>query len=138
MLSIDLSVIVIFVIVWILVLVLSKVYFKPLLRVMGKRDNQIQQDQDAAQKALDEYAATLEKIQEDINAAKTSARQTREEWAREAQREKERMIEEVSQECRQQIQKAHCELDEKVELLKKELEPRSQDLAERIAEKFLN
>ena len=138
MLSIDASVIVIFVIVWILVLVLSRVYFKPLRRVMRQRDGQIRQDREAAQEAMDKHAKTFERIEGDIDAAKISARETREEWAREAQREKESMIEEVSQECRKQVQKAHRELEEKVEHLKKELEPRSQDLAEKIAKKLLN
>lgn len=138
MLSIDLSVIVIFVIVWILVLVLSKVYFAPMRRIMRRRDDQIQQDQGAAQKALEKYTETLQKIEEDIAAAKISAREIREDWVREAQREKESMIEEVSQECRQQVRKAHLELDDKVERLKKELEPRSQEFAEKITKRLLN
>lgn len=138
MLSIDLSVIVIFVIVWVLVLVLKKVYFKPMGRIMRQRDGQIQQDQDATQEALDKYGKTLERIEEDIRAAKTSARETREKFEREAQKEKENMIEEVSQECRAQVEKAHQELKEKVECLRKELEPRGQDLAKNIAKKLLN
>lgn len=138
MLSIDLSVIVIFVIVWILVLVLSKVYFAPMRRIMGRRDDQIQQDQGAAQETLEKYAETLQRIEKDIDAAKISARETREEWVREAQREKEIMIEEVSQECRQQVRKAHRELDDSVEHIKKELEPRSQELAEIITKRLLN
>ncbi len=138
MLSIDFSIIVIFVIVWVLVLVLTKVYFKPVGRVMRKRDGQIQQDQDATQEALDKYGKTLERIEEDIRAAKTLARETREKFEREAQKEKESMIEEVSQECRVQVQKAQQELKEKVECLRKELEPRGQDLAKNIAKKLLN
>ena len=138
MLSIDLSVIVIFVIVWILVLVLSKVYFKPVGRVMKKRDGQIQQDQDATQDAMEKHTKTLERIEQDLTAAKASARETREKWEREAQREKERLIDEVSQECRTQVQKAQKELAENVERLKKDLEPRGQDLAKRITKRLLN
>jgi F0F1-type ATP synthase membrane subunit b/b' len=126
------------VIVWILVLVLSKVYFAPMRRIMGRRDDQIQQDQGAAQETLEKYAETLQRIEKDIDAAKISARETREEWVREAQREKEIMIEEVSQECRQQVRKAHRELDDSVEHIKKELEPRSQELAEIITKRLLN
>ena len=138
MLSIDLSVIVIFVIVWILVLVLSKVYFKPVGRVMRQRDGQIQQDQDATQDAMENHAKTLERIEQDLKAAKASARETREKWEREAQKEKERLIDEVSQECRTQVQKAQKELAENVERLKKDLEPRGQDLAKRITKRLLN
>jgi F-type H+-transporting ATPase subunit b len=138
MLSIDLSVIVIFVIVWVLVFVLSRVYFKPVRRIMNQRDGQIQQDRTAAQEALDKYTKTLEKIEEDIKAAKTSAREIRENWAQEAQKEKESMIDEVSRECRSQVRKANQELNENVERLKKELEPRGKEFAERIAKRLLN
>ena len=138
MLSIDLSVVVIFVIVWVLVLVLSKVYFTPLRRIMGERDRWIQQDKDAAQDAMEKSEQVLEGIEQDLAAAKSAARETRDKWLREAQMEKEKMIDEVSRECRTQVQKAHKELDEKVESLKKELEPRSKNLAERIAKRILN
>lgn len=138
MLSIDISLVVIFAIVWILVVVLSKVYFNPLRRVMSQRDGQIQQDQDAARDALDKYARVIQRIEEEISAAKATARETREEWAREAQKEKENMIEEVSQDCRQQVQKAHREMDERIRHLKKELAPQSHDLAEKIAKRLLS
>ena len=138
MLSIDLSVIVIFVIVWGLVIVLTRVYFKPVGRVMKKRDGRIKQDQDATQEALDKNSKTLEKIEHDLKAAKASAREIREKWEREAQREKERLIDEVSQECRSQVQKAQEELNQNVERLKKDLEPKSQDLADRIEKRLLN
>jgi F0F1-type ATP synthase membrane subunit b/b' len=138
MLSIDLSVIVIFVIVWVLVFVLSKVYFQPVCRVMKRRDGQIRRDLDAAQEALDKHATILEKIEEDLKATKTSARKTREKWIQKAQREKENMIEEVSQECRVQVQKAQRELNEKVEHLKKQLEPQGKDLAKKITKRLLN
>lgn len=138
MLSIDISLVVIFAIVWILVVVLSKVYFNPLRRVMSQRDGQIQQDQDAARDALDKYARVIQRIEEEISAAKATARETREEWASEAQKEKENMIEEVSRDCRLQVQKAHREMDERIRHLKKELGPQSHDLAEKIAKRLLS
>lgn len=138
MLSIDLSVIVIFVIVWILVLVLTKVYFKPLRRVIGEREDKIQNDQDAARMALEKYDLALEKIEEDMKKAKIEAREEREKFAGEAQKEKENMIEEVSRECRAQVADARKDLEKKVQHLKEELEPRNQDLADRIAKRLLN
>lgn len=138
MLSIDLSVIVIFAIVWIVVLVLTKVYFKPVRGVMTERDEKIRQDNAATQEALEKYEEALQKIEQDMKAAKTASREVREKYAGEAQREKERMIQEVSQECRMQVANARKELAEKAERLKKELEPKSQDLADRITKRLLN
>jgi len=138
MLSIDYSVLVIFAIVWILVLVLTKVYFKPLRRVMRERDDKIQQDLDDTQKALEKYDNALGKIEGDLKAAKSAAREIREKFAGEAQKEKEIMIEEISQECRTRVANARKELDEKAERLKEELEPKGKDLADRIAKRLLN
>ena len=138
MLSIDLSVIVIFVIVWILVLVLTKVYFKPLRRVMGEREDKVQDDQAAARMALEKYDQALEKIEEDMKKAKIEAREAREKFVEDAQKEKEHMIEEVSRECRAQVADARKELEERVQRLKEELEPKNQDLADRIAKRLLN
>ncbi len=138
MLSIDLSVLVIFAIVWILVLVLTKVYFKPLRRVMGERDEKVQQDQSVTQQALEKYDDALEKIEKDMKEAKMTAREIRDKYAAEAQKEKESLLDEVSRECREQVANARKELDEKVERLKQELEPKSQDLAGRITKRILN
>jgi F-type H+-transporting ATPase subunit b len=138
MLSIDISVIAIFTIVWILVLVLTKVYFKPVSRVMKERDDRLQQDRGSAQEALEKYDSILAKIEEDLKAAKSETREIREKFDREAQKEKEKMIEEVSLECRAQVDRARKELEKKVAQLKKELEPSSQELAEKIAKRLLN
>jgi F-type H+-transporting ATPase subunit b len=138
MLSIDISVIVIFAIVWILVLVLTKVYFKPVGRVMKEREDRLQQDRGSAQEALEKYDSILEKIEEDMMTAKSKTREIREKFNREAQREKEKIIEEVSLECRAQVDRARKELEERVDQLKKELEPSNQELAEKIAKRLLN
>ena len=138
MLSIDVSLIVIFIIVWILVGVLTKVYYNPVRKIMGKRSSEIEQNKGASQEALEEYEGILQKIEEDLKKAKATARATRERFEREAINEKVKMLEEINQECRSQVEKAKKELDEKVRNLKKELEPQSQQLAERIEKRLLH
>jgi F-type H+-transporting ATPase subunit b len=138
MLSIDVGLIVISVIVWILVFVLNKVYFKPVSRIMGERDSKVQQDRSAAQEALEKYDKNLARIEGELNSAKVAAREIREKFDREAQAEKEKILEEVSRECRAQVEEAKKELSEKAEQLKKELEPRSRELAEKIEKRLLN
>lgn len=138
MLSIDMSLIVIFGIVWILVGVLSKVYYNPVRKVMRKRNTEIEQNRRASQEAHDRTESALQKIEEDMKSAKAAARLTREKFEKEALKEKERMIQEISQECRSQVAKAKVELEEKTESLKKQLEPQSKHLAERIEKKILH
>jgi F-type H+-transporting ATPase subunit b len=138
MLSIDMSLIVIFMIVWVLVGVLSKVYYNPVRKIMSKRDTEIEQNKRASQEALDRYETALQKIEQDMKSAKAAARSIREGLEKEAQKEKERMLQEISQECRSQVEKAKKELQEQTMSLKKELEPQSKHLAERIEKKILH
>jgi F-type H+-transporting ATPase subunit b len=138
MLSIDIGLVVIFVIVWILVFVLNKVYFRPVRHIMRKRDSGVQQDQSAAQEALEKYEKNLARIEEELRSAKLTGRDTREKFEREAQSEKEKILAEVSRECRAQVEKAKKELSEKVDQLKKELEPQGRDLAEKIEKRLLH
>lgn len=138
MLSIDVSLIVIFMIVWILVGVLSKVYYNPMRKIMSKRDTEIEKNKKASQEALERCETALQKIEQDMKSAKAAARSIREGLEKEALKEKERMLQEISQECRSQVQKAKKELDEQTKRLKKELEPQSTQLAERIEKKILH
>ncbi len=138
MLSIDASLIVIFVIIWILLGVLSKVYYNPVRKIMRKRDTEIEQNKKATQEALDKTEIALQKIEEDMKSAKAAARSIRERLEKDALKEKERLLQEIGQECRSQVEKAKKELQEKTESLKKELKPQSVQLAERIEKKILH
>jgi len=138
MLSLDVSVIVIFLIVWILVAVLTKVYFNPIRKTVGKRNRKIQQDIDFTQKALESYEKKLQEIGNELRAARAAADKKRKNISRTALEEKERLLAEVSRECREQIQKAKEELDIKVEKLKKELKPESEQLADRIEKRLMH
>jgi F-type H+-transporting ATPase subunit b len=138
MLSIDVGLVAIFVIVWILVFVLNKVYFRPVRRIMGKRDSGVQQDQSVAREALERYEKNLARVEEELRSAKLAGRDIRERFEREAQKEKEKILAEVSRECRTQVEEAKKELSEKVDQLKKELEPQGRDLAEKIEKRLMH
>ena len=53
MLSINGTAIVVFVVVWILVLVLTRIFFKPILRILDERSGRIARDKAAAAAALE-------------------------------------------------------------------------------------
>ncbi len=137
MLQIDPSIIVIFLIVWVLVAVLTKTVFKPVRRVVDDRDRRIRSDQEAGEEAVQEYQSHLQKIEEDIKHAKASAFSIRDSLEREAARERERMLAEVSRECRARVDRARLQLEQQVEDLKSELNKESERLAEKIEERLL-
>jgi F-type H+-transporting ATPase subunit b len=137
MLSIDISFLVVFFIIWILLAVLTKIFFNPLRKVMNKREEDITLDEIACEQAKQEYAHILNKIEEDIKNARTSSRKTREQLSRDALKEKERMLEEISAECRSQVSQAKKEMEMKLSELKKDLERKSKDLSEEIEKRLL-
>lgn len=138
MLQVDSSLIVVFVIVWILVVVLTRVFFNPIRKVMRDRQEGIDQDRLADEAACSEIVLNLQKIEEDIKEARTSAGAIRESFEKKALKEKERLISEVSQECRAQVNEARKELKEQTENLKAEIKAESDDLAESIEKRLLH
>lgn len=138
MLQVDLSAIVVFAIVWILVLVLTKVFFKPIQGVVRKREEGLRQDREAGERAQTEYEASLQKIEDDIKKARSAAYNVRDKFEKEALKEKERLLTEVSKECRSQVEDARKELTMQIDELKADLEGQSEQLAEKIEKRLLH
>ena len=138
MLSIDASAIVIFAIVWVLVLVLGKIFFKPITRILDARAGRIARDQAAASEALEAYDRDLRRIEESLKEARAAADGIREKAELEALKEKSRLVREVQAAGRAEVEKAKEELARQVEALKAELETRSGEFAEKIEKRILN
>jgi F-type H+-transporting ATPase subunit b len=137
MLSIDASLIVIFFLVWVLLFVLTRVFFNPLRKVMRERDKKIQKNRQAAQIALEKYEKSIQTIEENLRNARTDSYTTRDRFEKEAFKERERMIADVTKEVRSQVEMAKTEIDERISKLKNDLENASRDLAEDIEKKIL-
>ena len=138
MLQIDPSIILVFAIVWILVLVLTKTVFNPIRRVMRDRDEGIRADREAGEQAEREYTDGLQKIEDDVKKARAAAYTIQDSLEKAALKEKEALLAEVSQECRVQVGEARKELQKQVQDLKSDLEKESGRLAEKIEEKLLS
>jgi F-type H+-transporting ATPase subunit b len=138
MLSVDLGLIVIFVIVWVLLFVLNRIYYDPVNKLIRKREDRIVQDKGKGEKAQEEVEAIINKIDKEIKSARSSSLATKESFEQEALKEKEKMLSEISQECRSQIQEAKNELDRQVKTLQEKLEKNSDAFADQIEKKLLS
>ncbi|MBD3413041.1 MAG: hypothetical protein GF421_01245 [Candidatus Aminicenantes bacterium] len=137
MLSVDLSLIVVFVIIWILLAVLTKIYFNPVRDIMDKRHSQITGDEKAHKDAEEKYEKALEKIEAELKAAQKSSVEIREQFQEEALKEKEKMLTDISSECSAQVKGAREALDQQIEELKKKIEKETEDWAKEIEKKML-
>lgn len=138
MLSIDANVIVIFFIVWILVFLLNKFYYRPLLKIRGERHKKIEEDRLSAEQAKEEQEKMLMEIDQKIKEAQSQARQTIDELEAKALEEKERIINEVNQEYKARVEEARQKLSDQLEELKMKLAQETENLAERIKQKVLH
>ncbi len=137
-LQIDLTFLVTFFIIWILVFVLSRIFFKPMIKLMQDRDSQIRGDWSSSEKNIEAYEGSLQEVDKTLRSAKQAAEKTHEEMEVEAFREKGRLVAEVSGSSKEQIGQAKAKLQAELVSLKKELAAEAETLAERIEKRLLN
>ena len=137
MLDLNANLLIIFAIVWILLVVLRKVFFKPVQEMREERNSRINTSKDKSAQGQEDYERTLAEIEERIKAARAEASLARDILESEAREEKERILDEVSRASKEQVAKAKEELDEQMGRLLKEMEEQSEFLAEKIEKKLL-
>ena len=137
MLKIDATALVVFAVVWILVLVLTRIFFKPLLRILDERAARIARDKGAAAGSREAYDSDLRRIEDGLKEARAASDGIRAAAETEALKEKSRLVREVQAEGRAEVERAKAELQSEMEALKKELEKRTAEIAESIEKKVL-
>jgi F-type H+-transporting ATPase subunit b len=138
MLEIDATVFVTFALVWILVLVLTKVFFRPLRKVMDEREDKLRGDLSRAQSALDESARRLHQVEESLRAARREAEDIRDKFELEALKEKTKLLAEAGAAAKAEIDSARAAFEAEVARLKEELRAQAGPLAAKIEEKILS
>ena len=138
MLEIDLNFIIVFVIIWALVIVLTRVFFKPYLDVREQRKKILEENQKAHELALKEYQDQLGQIEASLKEAKKKSQLIKEKVITEAVNEKARLISEIQAEIKEQVTTAREELGHQTDKLKAELREKVEVLAEQLEEKLIN
>jgi len=138
MLSINFTFAVIFLLVWVLVLILSRVFFKPVGRMMEERGSRSRENKEAARKALDALTQDLRKIEESLKEAKAASDKIQEALETEALRERSRLLSDLNTESRKQVEKAREEINGEIGRLKSELAGEVERLSGEVERKVLN
>jgi F-type H+-transporting ATPase subunit b len=138
MLQIDVSLIVVFLIVCVLVFFLSRLFFNPLRKIMQERNEIIQGDSEAHRKSTETYEQTVTEIEERLKSARALSQQAMEKIEREAAAERERLLAEISEESRHKVEEAKKQLEDQIIGLKRKLESDASDLAERMEHRLLD
>lgn len=137
MLSIDATALIVFAVVWILVVILTRVFFKPILRVLDERAARIARDKEAAAGSREAYEGDLRRVEEGLKEARAAADAIRSAAESEALKDKSRLVREVQAEGRAEVEKAKAELLREMDNLKKQLDKKTTEIAESIEKKVL-
>ncbi len=137
MLDIDGSLLVVFAIVWILLVILKKLYFKPVTNIVDSRDNEVDGNLRVSQDALCNHEKNIVEIEQKLKRARAAARETKVRFVSGAQKEKEEIVAEISKESRLRVDKAKDELEDQIESLKQELDAESKILSVKIEQRLL-
>lgn len=138
MLSLDGNVIVVFLIVWILLFALTKLFFNPIRRVRDAREKTLLENKQAFEQAVESYQESVRQVERAVKEARSAAEAVRASLEADAQKEKSHLIADINAECRRQVDRARADLDASVRELKQKLESEAAGLAERIENKLLN
>ncbi len=137
MIDIDASFIAIFIIVWIMVFVLSRLFFNPLRKIMEEREAKAKGRQEAFQESTEVYEKTVCEIEERLKSARILSEQTKDNLKHEALKKREFMLAEISTEYRSQVEKAQEKLEKQTTSLRRELGAEAKLLAGIIEQKIL-
>jgi len=138
LLQIDLTFIVVFILIWILVIVLTKFFFKPLLEVRSKRKKILEENERAYKQALKDYEDHLHQIESSLKEARQESLLLKEKIVAEALEEKAQLVSEIQTEVKEKVAAAQAELNAQTQALKSELEKKVEDLAKKLEEKILH
>jgi F-type H+-transporting ATPase subunit b len=137
MLKIDATALVVFAVVWILVLILTRIFFKPILRILDERAARIARDKAGEDGARSASEADLKRIEEGLKEARAAAEAIRNTAETEALKDKSRLVREVQAEGRAEVEKAKAELQREMETLKKDLDKHTEEIAATIEKRIL-
>jgi F-type H+-transporting ATPase subunit b len=137
MLQIDASLLVTFFTIWILVFVLSKIFWKPMARTTGERDALLASDREASRRGGEAYEKSLQDVAAAMKAARAAADKAREDVEAKALGEKSRLLVDIGAASKDRLEKARAEVRDEIGRLRAELAGEAERLAGDIEKRLL-
>lgn len=126
-----------FVVFLLLVFLLGRVAWKPLIKALQEREDSIRDALESASKARAEAAALLKENEQNIARAEEEYQKTIRSAKLEAEKMREELVAKAQQQAQRQLQQAKEEIQRDVEAARQQLRAEVADLAIKAAEKIL-
>jgi F-type H+-transporting ATPase subunit b len=120
-----------------LLVVLDKLFFKPIGGVIKEREEKIKADSNTLQSMFEQINEKTEQIEQELRMAKRDAGKLKEELINEGETVRDKIIEETRNKAKNLMDEKMKELDEKVSNAEKKLRKEIASFSDKIKEKFL-
>jgi F-type H+-transporting ATPase subunit b len=121
----------------IFVVVMNRILFRPIGRVLDERETLIESSENEARAAQRRYEAKLADYEATIRQARADSYRRTEQQRAAALDERRRLIEEAKQHAREEIERAKTEIESQVAQARRALERETRAIAERISQTVL-
>lgn len=137
MLNLDVSLFFIPLLIWILMIVLDKIYFKPVGKIIEQRENKIDKDSASIEHMITDVENKTKNIEDILTKARRDSMEVKENLIKKNEEKIERLILEEKENSRKRFKKSMEKLDEEIAYAEKRLEMEIDKFSNEIKEKFL-
>ena len=137
MLNLDISVLVIIALIWLLMNILNKIYFRPVGRVIQEREDKVAKDSrelESVTLQIEEHTRNIETI---LNDSKKESMKMREDLIQKGETIRQEIIREARQKSKILFEKSIQELDEEIKKAEEKLTRQIDSFSQNIKETFL-
>ncbi|MCP5107487.1 MAG: ATP synthase F0 subunit B [bacterium] len=138
MLNLDISVVVIALLVWLLMVLLNKIYFKPVGRVINERETKIEKESNQIESMTGEIEEKTQHIETVLKDAKKESTRIKEELIQKGEEVREKIITDARQNSKTLFQSKMKELDGQIAEAEKKLEQEISLFSDKMKEIFIS
>lgn len=137
MLDLDISILVVFVLVWLLMIILGKLYYRPVGNVITERENKINREQKELETISAEIMSKSEDIERALKAARQEAVHLKEEIIRQGEAAREQIVADARAQAKQVFAGKMKELGKELESAERALKKEITDYKKKLETLFL-
>lgn len=137
MLELNFSFVFIFLLIWGLMLVLNRIYFKPVGRILDEREARVKGDSEKLDSLVREIEEKTRRVEIMIADARNESFRIREGWIRKGEEFRETLIENAREKSTRQFEDQMQRLETEIAVAQKQLESEVSVFSQKIGEAFL-
>lgn len=137
MLDLNSSFIWIFFLVWLLYLVLNRIFFKPIQAIIGEREAKVAADSSRQESMVVEIETRTRAVEEQLSQARREARRIKEEWLEKGEQVRGRTVGEARESAARIMAENVIQLESEIAAAERALESQISVFSEKIKQAFL-